>query len=139
MAAKRKKIMTAADIDRSLNRIALQIVEHNHGVDDLALVGIHTGGVFLAERLKKIIEANEKREVPAGSLDISLYRDDWSLATQNPIVQKTDLNFPVEGQTLIVVDDVLYTGRNFLIGNKWCAALDGQRLAAQCRDTRDQR
>lgn len=111
MAAQRKKIMTAADIDRSLNRIALQILEHNQGVDDLAIIGIHTGGVFLADRIRKILQAKENREIPKGSLDISLYRDDWSLATQNPIVQKTDITFGVEGQTLILVDDVLYTGR----------------------------
>ncbi|OIP48908.1 MAG: bifunctional pyr operon transcriptional regulator/uracil phosphoribosyltransferase PyrR [Deltaproteobacteria bacterium CG_4_10_14_3_um_filter_60_8] len=111
MTTQRKKIMTAADIDRSLNRIAMQILEYNHGLDDLAIIGIHTGGVFLADRIWNILQAKENREIPKGSLDISLYRDDWSLATQNPVVQKTDITFGVEGQTLILVDDVLYTGR----------------------------
>lgn len=111
MGVKRKKIMSAADIDRSLARIALQIVEENRGVEDLALVGIHTGGVFLTQRIHTIIEANEKDTVPSGSLDISLYRDDWSLAAQNPIVQKTSLDFAVEGRNVVLVDDVIFTGR----------------------------
>jgi len=103
--------MSAVDMERSLNRIALQILEQNHGVDNLAIIGIHTCGVFLAQKIHSILERSEKKEIPYGSLDISLYRDDWSLASQNPIVQKTDINFSVENQTLILIDDVLYTGR----------------------------
>lgn len=98
-------------MDRALNRMALQIMEHNTGVKDIALVGIHTGGVFLADRLQKIIKAREKVELPVGSLDITLYRDDWSLACQSPLVKKTDINFAVEGFTLVLVDDVIFTGR----------------------------
>lgn len=111
MGAKKKTIMSAQDIERALDRIALQILERNPRVDDLVIVGIHTGGVFLADRLHRIIEEREKTDLPAGSLDITLYRDDWSRVSQNPIVKKTDISFEVEGKVLVLVDDVLYTGR----------------------------
>ena len=111
MARKKKVIMSAQDIGRALDRIALQILEKNPRVEDMVIVGIHTGGVFLADRIHTIIEKREKKKLPAGSLDITLYRDDWSRVSQNPIVKKTDITFEVEGKTLILVDDVLYTGR----------------------------
>jgi pyrimidine operon attenuation protein/uracil phosphoribosyltransferase len=103
--------MTAQDIDRSLKRMALQIMEDNRDVEQLGLVGIHTGGVYLAERLRKIILAHEGLELPVGTLDITLYRDDWSLASQNPIVKTTSIPFDVKDATLVLIDDVLYTGR----------------------------
>ncbi|MDG4476920.1 bifunctional pyr operon transcriptional regulator/uracil phosphoribosyltransferase PyrR [Thiovibrio frasassiensis] len=106
-----KRIMTAEDIDRSLHRIALQIVENNHGVANLAIIGIHTGGVFLADRIQKLIQDREKIELPTGTLDITLYRDDWSLASQNPIVKKTSISFPMEEMVVVLVDDVIFTGR----------------------------
>jgi pyrimidine operon attenuation protein / uracil phosphoribosyltransferase len=106
-----KRIVSAEDIDRSLHRIALQIVEYNHGSANLALIGIHTGGVFLADRLQKMIQEREKILLPTGTLDITLYRDDWSLASQNPIVKKTDIKFPVEEMAVVLVDDVIFTGR----------------------------
>jgi len=108
---KKKVIMTGRDIERAVSRIALQILEKNQQPDNLAIIGIHTGGVFLAERIHKAIQTREKKTLPAGSLDITLYRDDWSLATQNPIVKKTDVNFSIEGKTIILVDDVIFTGR----------------------------
>lgn len=111
MARKKKAIMAAQDIERALDRIALQILERNPLVGDIVIVGIHTGGVFLADRIHRIVEEREKTTFPAGSLDITLYRDDWSRITQNPIVKKTDISFQIEGKTLILVDDVLYTGR----------------------------
>jgi pyrimidine operon attenuation protein/uracil phosphoribosyltransferase len=111
MKGETQQIMTAHDIDRALSRIALQIVEKNRNVNNLAIVGIHTGGVFLAERIKELINDREGVEVPIGSLDITLYRDDWSLASQSPVVKTTDLNFPVECCTMVLVDDVLFTGR----------------------------
>jgi pyrimidine operon attenuation protein/uracil phosphoribosyltransferase len=111
MSPKKKTIMSGQDIERSLNRIALQILEKNHNSDDLIIVGIHTGGVFLADRIHQIIKKREKVDLPAGSLDITLYRDDWSRASQNPIVKKTDIPFEVEGKTLVLVDDVIFTGR----------------------------
>ena len=111
MAKKQSVIMSGPDIERSLTRIVSQIVEKNNGVENIAIIGIHTGGVFLAERMKKIIADQEGINVPSGTLDITLYRDDWSLAVQNPTVRKTDINFQVENYTIILVDDVLFTGR----------------------------
>ena len=111
MATQRKSLMSCEDIDRSLHRIALQILEKNHGLGNLAIIGIHTGGVYLANRIQRIIQDRENISLPSGSLDITLYRDDWSLASQNPIVKKTDITFSVEGQTIILIDDVLFTGR----------------------------
>ncbi len=104
-------VMNSRDIDRSLDRLTLEILERNHGVDDLAIVGIHTGGVFLAERIHDRIAAREQEDVPQASLDITLYRDDWSLVSQNPIVRKTDISFKVENKTVVLVDDVVFTGR----------------------------
>jgi len=103
--------MSPADIARSLDRIALQIVERNHGVENMAIVGIHTGGVYLADRIRAIIEKREGKSVDSGTLDITLYRDDWSLVSQNPIVKTTDIAFAVGEQNLILVDDVVFTGR----------------------------
>jgi pyrimidine operon attenuation protein/uracil phosphoribosyltransferase len=111
MSSKKKTIMAAQDIERALARIALQILERNIQTKDIVIVGIHTGGVFLADRIYSIIEAREKIRLPSGSLDITLYRDDWSRVSQNPIVKKTDISFEVEGKTMILVDDVIYTGR----------------------------
>src|SRR6056300_614109 len=92
MPRKRKVIMTAQDIERALDRIALQILERNIQTREIVIVGIHTGGVFLADRLHSIIEKREKINLPSGSLDITLYRDDWSRVSQNPIVKKTDIS-----------------------------------------------
>jgi len=104
-------IMTAADIDRSLDRLSLEILERNHGIENLAIIGIHTGGVYLAERIRWKINVREQGGVFIGSLDITLYRDDWSLISQNPIVRKTDIGFSLEQQRVILVDDVIFTGR----------------------------
>lgn len=106
-----RPLMNSHDVERALTRMALQIMEDNRGIKKLALIGIYTGGVYLAERLKKIIANREGLNLPVGSLDINLYRDDWSLISQNPIVKTTSITFPVEEYTLILVDDVLYTGR----------------------------
>jgi pyrimidine operon attenuation protein/uracil phosphoribosyltransferase len=104
-------IMIDSDIERSLDRISLEIVERNHGVGNLSIVGIHTGGVFLAKRIKDKIEQREGVVLPAGNLDITLYRDDWSLISQNPIVKKSDIGFLLEDKRVILVDDVVFTGR----------------------------
>jgi pyrimidine operon attenuation protein/uracil phosphoribosyltransferase len=103
--------MIGRDIERSLDRISLEIVERNHGVTDLSIIGIHTGGVFLAQRIKEKIEAREEVILPAGNLDITLYRDDWSLISQNPIVKKSDIGFLLEDKKVVLVDDVIFTGR----------------------------
>jgi len=106
-----KVIMSAQDINRSIDRISLEILERNRGVEGLAIIGIHTGGVFLADRIRKKIHAHEQSELLVGSLDITLYRDDWSLISQNPIVRKTDIGFSLEGLRVVLVDDVVFTGR----------------------------
>lgn len=113
MTKNRKILMSAQDIDRAIHRIVLQILEKNRHEPDLVVIGIHTGGVFLAARIKQVMMAeNQDAKAPTtGSLDITLYRDDWSLAWQNPMVKKTDIPFSVEGKTVILVDDVLFTGR----------------------------
>jgi pyrimidine operon attenuation protein/uracil phosphoribosyltransferase len=103
--------MIGRDIERSLDRISLEIVERNHGVADLSIIGIHTGGVFLAQRIKEKIEGREEVILPSGNLDITLYRDDWSLISQNPIVKKSDIGFLLEDKKVILVDDVIFTGR----------------------------
>jgi len=104
-------IFKSENIHRSLDRISLEILERNHGREDLALIGIHTGGVYLAERIRSRIKKHEKEEVELGTLDITLYRDDWSLISQNPIVRKTDISFLVEDKKIVLVDDVIFTGR----------------------------
>jgi pyrimidine operon attenuation protein/uracil phosphoribosyltransferase len=103
--------MSALDIDLAIQRISLQILEKNHGADDLAIVGIYTCGVYVAKRIHAFIERQSGLSVPFGSLDINLYRDDWSLMSQNPIVKTTDISFDVDNTNLILVDDVIFTGR----------------------------
>ena len=104
-------VMDGRDMDRTLDRLCLEIIERNHGGGELAIVGIHTGGVFLAERLHRKICDYEDMDLPLGYLDITLYRDDWSLVSQNPIVRRTDLGFQVEEYRIVLVDDVIFTGR----------------------------
>lgn len=111
MTTKEHTIMSNLDIERSLARIVLQIIEKNGGVDNIALIGIHTRGVYLAQRIKNLISQQENIDVAFGTLDITLYRDDWSRAVQNPMVKKTDINFQVEDYNIVLVDDVLFTGR----------------------------
>jgi len=103
--------MTSQDIDLALKRVGLQVLERNQGAKSLAIVGIHTCGVFLAKRLCKILKEQGGRQVEYGSLDINLYRDDWSLTTQNPVVKTTDIPFDVNNTNLVLVDDVVFTGR----------------------------
>lgn len=107
----KSRLMDEDDIDRSLARIAMQIVENNHGVQNLAIIGIHTGGVYLAQRIQALIQEQFGINVPTGSLDITLYRDDWSLVAQNPVVKKTTLEFALQDKVVVLVDDVIYTGR----------------------------
>ena len=107
------QLMSASEVERTLIRLAHEILEKNNGVEDLALVGIRRRGVPLAERLAKIIQRIEKKPVLLGTLDITLYRDDLSSATldSKPVVQKSDIGIPIEGKSVVLVDDVLYTGR----------------------------
>ena len=103
--------MSAAEIDRTLMRLAHEIVERNSGIDQVALVGIRRRGVPLAERLAARIEQAAKKKVPVATIDVTLYRDDLSTVAPQPVVKTKDLEVAVDGRTLILVDDVLYTGR----------------------------
>ncbi len=103
-------IMDGTQIDRALSRIAHEIVERN-GPDNVAIVGIRTRGVPLARTLVEKIKEFEGVEVPFGSVDVTLYRDDLSQIAANPVVQETELGFELEGYDLVLVDDVLFTGR----------------------------
>jgi pyrimidine operon attenuation protein/uracil phosphoribosyltransferase len=105
------QLMSASEVERTLIRLAHEILEKNNGVDDLALVGIRRRGVPLAERLAKIIQRIEKKPVLLGTLDITLYRDDLSTLGTKPVVQKTEMEIPVSGKNVVLVDDVLFTGR----------------------------
>ncbi len=98
-------------MDRALSRIAHEIVERHHGTDNLALVGIRSRGVPLAETLHRKIKEFEGVEIPTGSVDITLYRDDLSQIAPNPVVQATELDFEIESKVVVLVDDVLFTGR----------------------------
>jgi pyrimidine operon attenuation protein/uracil phosphoribosyltransferase len=108
-------------VERTLIRLAHEILEKNNGIEDLALVGIRRRGVPLAERLSKIIQRIEKKPVLLGTLDITLYRDDLSLNDlslndlsshdSKPVVQKSEMEIPITGKSVVLVDDVLYTGR----------------------------
>jgi len=105
------RLMSASEIERTLVRLAHEIVERNDGSANLGLVGIKRRGVHLAQRLAKMIEKNEKHPVDIGVLDISFYRDDLSTAGPRPTVTKGDLGFDVTGRDIVLLDDVLYTGR----------------------------
>lgn len=107
----KKVVMDAEGIDRSLTRIAYQILEKNKGIEDSVLIGIRTGGIFLAQRLQKIIASIEGITVPLGILDITLYRDDLLTSNKKPRLEKTDIPFSLDGKKVILVDDVLFTGR----------------------------
>ncbi len=105
------QLMTATEIERTLSRLAHEIVERNGGTAELALIGIRRRGVPLAQRLARAMKAMDGSEVPVGTLDITLYRDDLTLVAEQPIVESSEIPFSVDDRVLVVVDDVLYTGR----------------------------
>ena len=107
-----KVIMSAADIRRALVRIAHEIVERNRGVERLILIGMRTRGVPLAGRIATAIETFERVPVAVGALDIGLYRDDLSSLELKPIIHRTDIPVDIAGKRIILIDDVLYTGRS---------------------------
>jgi len=105
------QLMSASEIDRTLVRLAHEVLEKTKDLDQLAFIGIRRRGVPLAQRLARKIEALENRKIPAGILDINLYRDDLTTVDIKPVVSSTDIPFPVQGKDVVLVDDVLYTGR----------------------------
>ncbi len=106
-----RQIMTADDVRRAVIRISHEVVEKHGGTDRLAIVGVQRRGVPLARRVAVAIEEHEGVRLPLGALDITFYRDDLSMVAHQPIVKGTDLPFDVNGLTIVIVDDVLYTGR----------------------------
>lgn len=117
--SKGKLLMTAGEIDLALARISAEIVEQLSSQDDFAIIGIRRRGVHLAERLCRKVEAILKRPVPIGILDITLYRDDLTTVSNRPMLRETLIDFDIGNRNLVLVDDVLYTGRTIR------AALDG--------------
>jgi pyrimidine operon attenuation protein/uracil phosphoribosyltransferase len=105
------RLLSASEIERTLVRLAHEIVERNNGASNLGLVGIKRRGVPLAQRISKLIETIEKTPIQTGVLDISFYRDDLSTAGPRPVVEKAEIGFDVNGRDIILMDDVLYTGR----------------------------
>ena len=105
------RLMSASEIERTLVRLAHEIVERSNGASNLGLVGIKRRGVPLAQRIGKLIETIEKQPVQTGVLDISFYRDDLSTRDVRPVVEKGEIGFDVNGRDIILMDDVLYTGR----------------------------
>jgi pyrimidine operon attenuation protein/uracil phosphoribosyltransferase len=113
MAITREKaqLMSASEIDRTLVRLAHEILERTKDLDRLAFIGIRRRGVPLAQRLAAKIGTLENRKIPVGILDINLYRDDLTTVDIKPVVSATEIAFPVQGKDVILMDDVLYTGR----------------------------
>ena len=107
----KSQILSGSEIERTLVRLAHEIVEKSNGATNLGLVGIMRRGVPLAQRLAKILGRIEKTEVPVGTLDIALYRDDLSTLGSRPEVKKSTMEFDIQGKDIVLVDDVLYTGR----------------------------
>jgi pyrimidine operon attenuation protein/uracil phosphoribosyltransferase len=105
------RLMSASEIERTLVRLAHEIVEKSNGSENLALIGIKRRGIPLAERLGKLISVIEKRPVDTGLLDIQFYRDDLSTAGARPVVKPGAIGFNIEGRDVVICDDVLYTGR----------------------------
>jgi pyrimidine operon attenuation protein / uracil phosphoribosyltransferase len=105
------RVLDEAALERALTRISHEILEKNGGAADLAFVGLRTRGVTIAQRLADRIASIDGTKVPVGTLDITLYRDDLGLKSDQPMVRGTDIPFPIKGKTIVLVDDVLFTGR----------------------------
>ncbi len=107
-----KEILDSNDINRAIRRMAHEIIEKNKGMSNLCLVGIQKGGVILAERLASQIESIEGGKIQVGKLDITLYRDDLNTKEEQPVVKRTEIPCTIDDKTVILVDDVLFTGRS---------------------------
>ncbi len=104
-------LLTRNDMQRIITRLAHEILEKNRGTEDLVLVGLRTRGAFLAERISRKIQEIEGVEIPTGFLDVTLYRDDFRTRLKQPAVEVTNIPFSVENKNIVLIDDVLYTGR----------------------------
>jgi pyrimidine operon attenuation protein / uracil phosphoribosyltransferase len=111
LTREKAQLMSASEIDRSLVRLAHEILEKTQDVGKLAFIGIRRRGVPLAQRLAKKIAELENREIPVGILDINLYRDDLSTVGVSPVLNATEISFPITGKDIVLTDDVLFTGR----------------------------
>lgn len=108
---KKKTIMDAKALERALTRIAHEIIEKNRGIDDIVILGIPTRGVYIARRLKDILNAIEGILLPVGAVDATLYRDDIGMKHDQPILKETDIPVSIDNKKVIIADDVLFTGR----------------------------
>ncbi|MEK6733334.1 MAG: bifunctional pyr operon transcriptional regulator/uracil phosphoribosyltransferase PyrR [Candidatus Omnitrophota bacterium] len=106
-----KQVFTKEEIERAITRISHEIIENNKGVKALAIIGIRTRGYVLAERIAKVINNLYGTKLDVGALDITFYRDDLSLVAEQPVIHNTEIDFDIENKNIILVDDVLYTGR----------------------------
>ena len=109
--SKSVRILTAQDVKKNLQRMAREIVRQNKSSDSLAFISIRTRGLFLAKRLCAMIGKSQGKEVPLGEMDITLYRDDLSTLGEKPVVQKSELEIPIVDKSVVMIEDVLYTGR----------------------------
>jgi pyrimidine operon attenuation protein/uracil phosphoribosyltransferase len=107
----KRQLLSAEEISRTLQRLAHEIMEKSGETKDLALIGVRRRGVPLSQRLARIMKESARVEVPVGTLDITLYRDDLSTVAHQPVVQSTEIEFQVDDRDIVLVDDVLYTGR----------------------------
>ena len=111
MKEKKSQILDEQALGRIISRISHEILERNKGVESLVVIGIRTRGVYLAERIAACIKRIDQHEIPVGILDITLYRDDLTAIAEQPVVHKTEIDFDITNKKIILVDDVLFTGR----------------------------
>ena len=107
-----KELLDKTDVDRIITRMAHEIIEKNKGITSLCLVGIQRGGVHIAKRLSSRLETIEGKSIPVGTLDITLYRDDINVRKEQPVVRRTQVNCDIDNKKVVLVDDVLFTGRS---------------------------
>lgn len=107
-----KELLDKTDIDRVITRMAHEIIEKNKGIASICLVGIQRGGVHIAKRLSSRLETIEGKSIPVGTLDITLYRDDINVRKEQPVVRRTEVNCDIDNKKVVLVDDVLFTGRS---------------------------
>jgi pyrimidine operon attenuation protein/uracil phosphoribosyltransferase len=107
-----KELLDKTDIDRAITRMAHEIIEKNKGITSICLVGIQRGGVHIAKRLSNVLETIEGKSITVGALDITLYRDDINVKKVQPVVRRTEVNCDIDNKKVVLVDDVLFTGRS---------------------------